>query len=253
MALTLNKVIQRIKTLSLSHDQINDFRFGDNWEFTANGDLNYPFCGVEQTQGTINRTERLQTFNFHITLADRVLVAENTDGNEQEVISDMSSVAADLLAMLMYYENDGDVFMVSENNPVQSFTEGLEDMVAGVVMDIGISVEFISDRCQAPATDVTFEEDFDMARTRLLPYDATGSEGGSFTVTNLAGKIVIAVFRGTTYKRPITTTPPDSDKIKITGTDLGDRKGILSSDGSVGLSAGDFLVENETLDFLIWE
>lgn len=251
MALTLNQVISRIRTLSLSHSQINDFYFGDVPEFDANGDLSYPAVLLEQQPGNIDRVNRLQTFSFRAYLLDRVLVSEDTEGNEQEVLSDMSSVAADLLAMLMYYENE-DVFIISQVSPVSSVTEQMGDMVAGVVVDFTVSVEFLIDRCQVPAEDVTFETDFDMARTKILTYTATGSDGESFTVTGLSGKNVLAVYRAGGYKRIITTTPTDTDKIRITGTDLGSNKGILSSDGNVRLSAGDYLVDGEVLDFLIW-
>jgi len=251
-ALTLNQILDRLRTLSLSHQQINSFYFGSAPEFDANGDINYPACFIEQLTGSIDRSQHLQTYGFRIYMLDRVLVAEDTEGNEQEVLSDRHSVASDFMAMLTYYDDMGDwqVGTLAGATPV---TEQLNDMVAGVYLDVTISVDYIADRCQVPAEDVTFEDDFDMARTRLLQYTGTGSEGSSFTVTNLSGKIVVAAFRGTTYKRPITTTPTDSDKIKITGTDLGDRKGILSTDGTVALQSGDALVNGETLDFLIWE
>ena len=252
MALTLNQVLSRIRTLSLSHRQINSFYFGEVPEFDANGDVDYMACFAEQLPGTIDRSQHLQFFNFRIYLVDRVLVSEDTEGNEQDVLSDTASVAADLVAMLMYYENTGDDWVVSEVNPVTPITEQLNDMVAGVFVEVSIGVEFIADRCQVPATDVTFEDDFDMARTKILTYTGTGSEGASFTVTGLAGKNVLAVYRAGGYKRAIVTTPTDSDSIRVTGTDLGSNKGILSTDGNVRLSSGDFLVSNEILDFLIW-
>lgn len=250
--MTYNQVISRIRTLALSHNQINDFYFGDVPEFLANGDIDYPACFLEALPGGIDRVEKLQTFNFRVYLVDRVLVSEDTEGNEQEVLSDRSSVAADLMAMLMYFDYEDD-WMVEDIAPVTPITESLDDMVAGVYMDIGIKVEFIADRCQVPADDVIFEEDFDMARTRILTYTSDGSEDATFTVTNLSGKVVLAAYRAGDYKRVITTVPTDTDKIKVTGTDLGDRKGILSSDGTVALSAGDALVNGEVLDFIIWE
>lgn len=252
MALTLNQIIKRIETLALSHEQINSFYFGDKVEFDSGADINYPVCFCEQLPGSINRAEHLQRFNFRLYLFDRVLISEDTEGNETEVLSDMSSVAADMAAMLMAYEYEDD-WMIDNVIVLSSATEELGDMVSGSVLEIGVSVDFIADRCQVPAVDVTFENDFDMARTRILTYTGTGLEGDSFTVTNLAGKIVMAAYRATDYKRVITTVPADTDKMQVVGTDLGDRKGILSSTGVVSLVAGDALLSGEVLDFLIIE
>jgi hypothetical protein len=92
-----------------------------------------------------------------------------------------------------------------------------------------------------------------MARTRILTYTGTGGEGDTFTVTNLAGKVVLAVYRAGFYKRAIVDIPTDSDKIQVTGTDLGSSKGILSTTGGIKLQTGDALVPGEILDFIIWE
>jgi hypothetical protein len=250
--MTLNQVIQRIKALALSHRQINSFYFGDVPEFDANGDVEYPGCFLEQLPGSISRTERQQSFNFRIHLYDRVLVSEDTEANETDVLSDMHSVGADLLSLFMSPEYEYD-WMVEPLIPVTPLTETLNDMVAGVYMDVAFKVDFLADSCQVPSTDVTFTNEFDMARTRILPYTGTGSEGDEFAVTGLAGKIVLAAYRATDYKRVITTVPVDTDKIKIEGTDLGDRKGILSTTGNVALVAGDALMNGEVLDFLIIE
>lgn len=251
MQLTLNQVISRIRTLALSHSQINSFYFGEVPEFNT-GNLDYPACFLEQQPGSISRTERQQRFNFRVYLVDLVKVSDDTEGNETEVLSDMSGVAADLMAMMFSFEYAAD-WMIVEVAPVVPVTESLEDMVAGVVMEVGVLVDFLADRCKVPSTDVTFEEDFDMARTRLLPYEGTGLEGDSFTVTGLAGKNVIAAFRATDYKRVITTVPTDTDRIMVTGIDLGTYKGVLSSTGNVALSSGDALMLGEILDFLIYE
>jgi hypothetical protein len=251
MALSLNQIVDRLRTLSLSHKQINNFYFGDPHEFTFNGDVDYPGCFIELLPGSDSRATKLKTFNLRAYFLDRVHVSEDTEGNETEVLSDMSSVADDFLAMLRYsvYEDDWEINDTSTFTP---HTEFLEDMVAGISIEVGISVEFLSDRCQVPATDVTFESDFDMARTKIIPYTGTSSETSTITVTGLSGKIVLGVYRAGDYKRIITTVPTDSDKVKVTGTDLGSYKGILSSDGTIVLQVGDALVSGEVLDVLVW-
>lgn len=252
MSLTLNQVIDRIRTLALSHRQINSFYFGDVPEFEANGEIEYPACFLEQQPGSIDRVEKLQKFNFRLYLVDLVPESTASEENETEVLSDMHSVAADVVAMLMYsgYQDD---WLITDTSPVTPVTESLNDLVAGVYVDIEIGVDFLADRCQVPAEDVTFEEDFDMARTRILTYTGTGSEGASFTVTDLAGKTVLAAYRAGFYKRVITTVPTDTEKLQVVGTDLGSRRGIAATTGVVSMQVGDALVPGEILDFIIWE
>jgi len=250
--MTLNQIIARLRTLALSHEQINNFYFGDKWEFDSNGEIKYPGIFVETQPGNIDRVNKVQVFNFRIYFMDLVKVSEGTEENETEVLSDMSSVCSDFLAML-YNPNYQDDWLISESNAITPFTEALNDMVAGVYADLSISVDFVADICQVPSDEVIFENPFDMARTRILSYDGTGTEGDSFVVPNLAGKIVIASYRAGNYRRVITTTPTDFDKIKVTGTELGTRKGILSSDGTTALQSGDALIPGEVLDFILWE
>lgn len=250
--MTLNQIIARVRTLALSHLQINSFYFGALPEFDANGEINYAGCFLEQRPGSINRAERTQQFNFRVYFLDLVPESTNSEENETDVMSDMHSVAADFMAMLNYTEYQDD-WWIEDGSSVVPVEEGLSDLVAGCYMDFTINTEYAADRCQVPATDVTFENDFDMARTRILTYTGTGSEGSTFSPALLAGKIVLSVFRAGSYKRPITTLPTDSDKIQVVGTDLGDRKGILSTTGAVAMQTGDGLLSGEVLDFLIYE
>lgn len=248
--MTLNQVIARVRTLALSHNQINDFYFGDVPEFDANGEVEYPACFLEITPGTVDRIEKVQWFRFRLYLVDLVPEVTETEANETEVLSDMHSVCADMLAMLMYsqYQDDWRIADISQVTPV---TESLGDLVAGVFADIEIGVDFLADRCQVPADDITKETDFDMARTKIISYTATGSEGNSWTVTTIAGKIVIAAYRAGFYKR-IKITVPDTEEIQLQGTVLDNNRGIATT-GLVTLSAGDAPVMNEKIDFLCWD
>lgn len=248
MALSLNQIVERIRTLSLSHRQINDFFFGDPHEFDANGDITYPGCFLEILPGGIDRVEKLKRFNFRIFFLDLVKVSDDTEGNEQEVLSDMDQVASDMLALLMnpVYQND---WVITEQSPITAVTEVLGDMAAGVSIEIEIGVEFLADSCQVPADDVEFEQTFNMARTKIVSYDATGSEGESWTISDLNGKNVIAAFRSGYYKR-IKTTTPDTEEIQLAGVDLGSFKGIVTT-GVITLAPGDAPILDEKFDFLI--
>jgi hypothetical protein len=255
MALTLNQVINRIKTLALSHKQIRSFYRGAPTDFDIQGgagDNIYPALFCEKLPGSTNRAEHLHQYNFRLYFYDLVNLSEGSQENEQDVLSDMDSVALDFMAMIMSYTYQDD-WEVVDNSSEESAVQELGDMVGGSVREIGVKVLFAADNCQVPAEDVTFNEDIDMARTRILTYTGTGAESDSFTVTDLAGKVVLAAYRAGFYKRIITTLPTDTDKVRVVGTDLGSRKGILSTTGAVRLQTGDALVDGEILDFIIWE
>ena len=157
--MTLNQVKDRIKTLALSHLQINSFYFGDLSEFDANGEINYPACFLEMQPGRFDRTEHLQYYNFRIYLLDLVPESTESEVNETDVLSDQHSVCGDILAMLMYSDYQDD-WVIGDLSIVTPVTESLNDLVAGVYADIEIGVDFLADRCQVPSTDVTFENDF---------------------------------------------------------------------------------------------
>lgn len=246
--LTLNQVISRIRSLALSHHQVKHFYFGSPEEFDAREDITYPACFLEFNSGVTDRSIHQTVYSFRLYLLDLVKVATDTEGNETEVLSDMSSVWQDILAMTMFSDYE-DTWIVKDTANFVPVTEALNDMDAGVIGDLNIAIDFLADRCQVPADDVTFETDFDMSRTKLVTYDATGSEGNSWTIPVIAGKIVIAAYRSSAYRRPITTTP-DGEEIQLAGMVLTDNKGIAAT-GVVTLQAGDQPILDEKFDFLI--
>lgn len=251
MALTtLNRILSRLRSLALAHKQINEFYFGDVPEFDQQHDVTFPACFCEQLPGSIDRIAKQQRFNFRLYLVDLVHVAERTEENETEVLSDMDSVATDLLSMFMnpIYQND---WVISDTATITPVTESLGDMVAGVVLDLSILIDFLADSCLVPADDTEFEQTFDMPRTRLFPYTATGAEGSTIPVAALSGKPILAVWRAGMYKRAVNVAPTDSEKVQVGTIDLGNGLGIVG-DGQAILEAGDGLIPGEKLDFLYY-
>lgn len=250
MPLSLNQIVSRLRSLALSHLQIKSCYFGDVPEFDANGDLDYAACFIEMLPGSIDRTVHQSRFNFRVYFLDRVGVSQDTEGNETEVLSDMAQVAGDFLAMIMSF-NYQDDWVIVDQVQVTPMTESLNDMVAGVFIEIGVLVDYLADRCVIPATDVEFETDIDMPRTKIFTYDALGTEGNTWSVPTLSGKAVLASWRAGSYKRVIHTIPDDDEEIQVGSTDLGTGKGILGT-GTVVLNTGDAPIVNEKFDFLYY-
>lgn len=91
-----------------------------------------------------------------------------------------------------------------------------------------------------------------VATPRVYEYLATGTEGDAFVLSGIIGLKIWGVWRAGQFRKPITTTPTDSEHIKVGGTDLGGNKGIMA-DGNVGLESGDALMPNEQLIFGYYE
>lgn len=161
--LSYNQIIRRIKNLAISHLQIDSFYQGDPHEFDEQSDnqtaenVAYAACFVETLPGSINRADKVRVYNFKVTLLDRVELGKE---NEQEVQSDMDLVAQDFVAMLGNpYYRDWELTNVS---PVTFVTEMLNDMCAGVELDITINVDYVPDVCQIPRDAILTEDGFNI-------------------------------------------------------------------------------------------
>lgn len=259
MALTLNQVINRIKTLALSHRQIRSFYRGAPTDFDilgGAGDVTYPACFCEKLPGSTNRAERYHQYNFRLYFYDLINLSERAEENEQNVLSDMDGVALGLISIMSSYLYQDD-WIIVDNSSEESEVYKLGDSVGGSVREIGIRVDFLSDACQEPSL-LTFN-DLDMAQTRLFKYTGTGNEGDTFTPldddtgVSLAGKLILAVYRAGEYKRVTTDSPVDTEHIRIIGSLSDNRKGVLSTTGVIELQSGDTLLNGQILDFLIRE
>lgn len=244
---TLNQVIDRIRSLALSHKQIRSFYFGDVPEFDANGEIVYAACFLEAQPGVIDNDNRLQRFNFRMYLVDLVPESTNSEENETEVLSDMSSVETDMLSLMMKpaYQDE---WQISAVNQRSLGTELLNDMGAGVYFDFSVSLDFLADACEVPATPIDPNPDFDMARTKLLEYEADGTETDSFDVAGITGLNIWGVWRAGSFKKPIIGTPTDTEKIGFAGTDA-TVKGVYVTSDTVSLGSNQFLIAGEKINF----
>ena len=146
--MTLNQVIKRIETLALNHAQIRSFYRGSVTDFLNDKTTRYAACFLQDSPGNIDVAGNSLNLNFKLFLLDLVNVSENPKANELDVQSDMLSVAADLIALMddSVYSN----WRIGQTSPFNLVKEELDDMVAGVVADITISIPYIKDICAVP-------------------------------------------------------------------------------------------------------
>ena len=139
--MTLNQIVKQITSYGTSHPQINTVYFGDFADKLDDADVVYPAMFYDLESG--NFLAKQLSFSFSIYLLDRHLV--ETDA--QEVLSDMSLVAEDIVARLRTPSNE---WITSDNINVQFFREAEPDYLAGVRLDVSITLPSINNRCQIP-------------------------------------------------------------------------------------------------------
>lgn len=150
--MTLNQVIKRIESLSLGHKQVRTFKKGLVSDFLADKTTKYPAVFLQDFGGTISLTGHATTLNYKLFIIDLVHVSEDTKDNEQDVHSDMVSVAMDLLAQMNNSLYDD--WRISPDNNLQLVVETDGDMYAGVVIDFSVRIMYEQNICVIP-TDIS--------------------------------------------------------------------------------------------------
>lgn len=205
--MTLNQVVKKLEQLALSHQQINHFYFGEIVEWLANGELRYPCCFAEINKSEINKDDKQTKFNFDIWFLDLVDVS-TTGVNEVNLMSDLTSIAEDYLAMLNY-SGYQDLLTITTTYDLEYFREKFEDLTIAVRTNVTIGVDYLSDRCAVPASDVVFEpgspfETITFNQDSVLKYVYVGTASETLTkvIPELINKTLLLVFVGQNLSTP---------------------------------------------------
>jgi hypothetical protein len=148
--LTLNQIVSQITNLATAHEQIAESGVGDFAEWQAK-ERSYPILWVFHESTAVSQMEI--AFSIRLICADRVIVGEegdDTQGHEQEVISDTLLVLLDFLAY--FQQNHSQPYDVVTSATIDPFTERLNDRLAGNSVTITIRQPFDWNKCQIPQT-----------------------------------------------------------------------------------------------------
>lgn len=149
--LTLNQLVNQIKTIGQLHPQINSVNVGSYYEFLSKGeDVTYPALFIEYDSARIDGTTLSVALSLYI--ADRQLPE---DTNEVDAMSEMLFIAQDLIAELKDSSNE---FYLSESIPLQLLSEETADLDIVVKADVNIDLPYLSDYCQAPVYNDEYVE-----------------------------------------------------------------------------------------------
>lgn len=225
--MTLNQVIRRISQIALAHKQIRNFYQGRVSNFLTDKTTRYASVFMQDNGGRISITGHATTLNYKLFFLDLVHVSEDTKRNEQDVQSDMVSVAMDILAQI----NNGnyDDWKLSGDNNLQLVVEYDNDMVAGCIVDISLSIMFAQNICQIP-TDLTnyIPIDTEMKLVYDEKYIATGAEGTTLSIPIIKGKKILFITR---ENNPIYKVSAFPDPVEYTWDDVNIVLGVIVNPG----------------------
>jgi hypothetical protein len=210
--MTLNNVVKRIEQLSLGHRQIRTFRKGLLSDLFADKTAKYPAVCLQDFTGRISLSGHDTTLNYKLFFLDLVHVSEDSKDNEQDVQSDMVSIAQDLLAQM----NNGNYndWIISRDNNLELFVEHENDMVAGCAIEMSIRIMYEQNICQIP-TDITdyTPTDNDMKFVYDIKYIATGAEGTTLSIPEIVGMKVLFITRESSPLYKVSNSPTGSEYI----------------------------------------
>lgn len=141
--MTLNNLIETLRSYAQNHKQLNDFGRGDVSELGASKDQKYPLMWVGVSSARYSTSSIY--YSLQLIFADLIF---DDKKNEVEVQSDMLLVGLDTVAYLR--ENPDFDFQVDGDVTIDFFTERFTDLTAGCVLGITLRDPKPLDRCVIP-------------------------------------------------------------------------------------------------------
>jgi hypothetical protein len=145
--ITLNNLIDRFRTYSIDHKQINSFRFGDIEE-VGETSITYPVLHCDLSDAGSEVNEQSDTFNFDFTILDKVNTRNEYQSN-LEVLSDTKLIANDTVS---YFKMHGFGRLLKIDLPIQYKSLSLvgEDGVSGWTFPVKLSLAQSLNYCAIP-------------------------------------------------------------------------------------------------------
>ena len=142
--MTYNQVVKEIQTLLESHQMIHTVKFATPIEW-LNWDNQpvFPLGAFAINRGGLN-AGREQTYQIELWLLDKSGVESEF---ETEVVSDMHSVAADIISTLRKGSNP---YTIDTAISWDAVSEKFEDYLSGVYLTFNLSVVSKFDACSMP-------------------------------------------------------------------------------------------------------
>lgn len=155
-----NQIIKLNRDFADAHKVLQNFGNGERWnivEHNQQASHKYPLMWMEDLPISISGKDHF--FVFRVYFIDQVaqLKDRGTDlmyTNQAEVKSDMEQCARDLLSY-WYHQTDYPLVSIDNTFTITTFTDELEDNVAGCYVDVRIKQPFEYPDCEIPMTGIT--------------------------------------------------------------------------------------------------
>jgi len=147
--LTLNQIIDQIKTLANAHYQIAEVGVGTIAELQSKPDREYPLLWLSNEGGTLDNNYKVD--NIRLTMFGRVTVGDegqDDDASELEVLSDMQLILLDFLNY--FHQNHGQDYVTDKSNTLEHFTERTNDRTAGYSTVLELKQFYDWSKCKIP-------------------------------------------------------------------------------------------------------
>jgi hypothetical protein len=133
--MTLNQIIDKIKTQAESHKMVGKFAVGAEFDFAVDEVKYYPLVWLVPNGFTFNTEQRLVSYNFAMLVMDRQF---ESSSNTIEVLSDTAGIIIDIVTLLKRNVADSD-FDINVNGQAEPFFDSKTDVVAGHGLDFVIN------------------------------------------------------------------------------------------------------------------
>jgi hypothetical protein len=145
--LSLNQILTLLADKQSNHAELSSgtFYFGDPWEFGASNEITYPFMGV--TLNNTNLAGNIHTTSLQIFFCDLV---HKDESNEQNVLSDLQTIALDIYSQVKSDLEDYYKATVSNAATLEDFTERFDDEVSGWQLTLNIEQFYDRSTCETP-------------------------------------------------------------------------------------------------------
>ena len=144
--MTLNQIIEKIKTQAESHKMVGKFAVGAEFDFAVDEVKYYPLVWLVPNGFTFNTEQRLVSYNFAMLVMDRQF---ESSSNTIEVLSDTSGIIIDIVTLLKRNVTDSD-FDINVNGTAEPFFDSKSDVVAGFGIDFVINTPYLESYCDIP-------------------------------------------------------------------------------------------------------
>ena len=142
--LTLNNVVTNLNNIADAHSLINNFFYGEIYDFSSSGTVNYPAMLVTSEPNSLSRG--VITMSFNIYIADLV---QKGIADRREVSSNTQQTVLDILATLdrtVAYDWNVNI----DNIALNDFVDKFQDEVTGWWFKLDLRIPNALNRCAVP-------------------------------------------------------------------------------------------------------